>query len=218
MNRRKSHLRRRATPKWDLHVHTPASILNNQFPRGIDHGPDWETYVAAVEATDVAVLGATDYFTIDGYKVLRAYQEKGRLQDTALLPNIEFRLDTFVASRKDGERQRRLNFHVIFSEEVLPQDIEEHFLHDIYFNYGGTPGDKNDRRKLKGAALLRRRPQGALRAARQELLDPSKAWWGGRRGRLADRRCYPISVSPGVVPLVLALRGSPGTREVAAGS
>ena len=69
-----------------------------------------------------------------------------------------------------------------------------------------------------GAALLRRRPQGALRAARQELLDPSKAWWGGRRGRLADRRCYPISVSPGVVPLVLALRGSPGTREVAAGS
>ena len=60
--------------------------------------------------------------------------------------------------------------------------------------------------------------QGALRAARQELLDPSKAWWRGRRGRLADRRCYRISVSPGVVPLGLALRGSPGTREVAAGS
>ena len=46
--------------------------------------------------------------------------------------------------------------------------------------------------------------QGALRAARQELLDPSKAWWGGRRGRFADRRCYPISVSPGVVPPRLA--------------
>ena len=53
--------------------------------------------------------------------------------------------------------------------------------------------------------------QGALRAARQELLDPSKAWWGGRRGRLADRPRYSISVSLGVVPLVLPRRGSPST-------
>ena len=51
-----------------------------------------------------------------------------------------------------------------------------------------------------GAALLRRRPKGLLPAARQELLDPSKVWWGGRRGRLADRPRYSISVSLGVVP------------------
>ena len=51
-----------------------------------------------------------------------------------------------------------------------------------------------------GAALLRRRPKGLLPAARQELLDPSKAWWGGRRGRLADWPPYSISVSLGVVP------------------
>ena len=70
-----------------------------------------------------------------------------------------------------------------------------------------------------GAALLRRRPRGLLRAARQELLDPSKAWWGGRRGRLADRRCHPISVSLGVVPLVLARFVEVPVRiEVAAGS
>ena len=59
-----------------------------------------------------------------------------------------------------------------------------------------TPGRGNE----KGAALLRRRPKGLLPAARQELLDPSKAWWGGRRGRLADRPRYSISVSLGVVP------------------
>ena len=51
-----------------------------------------------------------------------------------------------------------------------------------------------------GAALLRRRPKGLLPAARQELLDPSMAWWGGRRGRLADRPRYSISVSLGAVP------------------
>ena len=55
-------------------------------------------------------------------------------------------------------------------------------------------------RNQLGAALLRRRPKGLLPAARQELLDPSKAWWGGRRGRLADRPRYSISVSLGVVP------------------
>ena len=56
------------------------------------------------------------------------------------------------------------------------------------------------RETQQGAALLRRRPKGLLPAARQELLDPSKAWWGGRRGRLADRPRYSISVSLGVVP------------------
>ena len=61
--------------------------------------------------------------------------------------------------------------------------------------------------------------QGLLRAARQELLDPSKAWWGGRRGRFADRRCCPLSVSLGVVPLVLACFVEVPVRiEVAAGS
>ena len=69
------------------------------------------------------------------------------------------------------------------------------------------------------AALLRRRSRGLLRAARQELLDPSKTWWGGRPGRLADRRCCPISVSLGVVPLVLARFVEVPVRiEVAAGS
>ena len=73
---------------------------------------------------------------------------------------------------------------------------------------GRRPG-----RTPMGAALLRRRPKGLLPAARQELLDPSKVWWGGRRGRLADRPRYSISVSLGVVPLVLPRRGSPSTHR-----
>ena len=45
-----------------------------------------------------------------------------------------------------------------------------------------------------GAALLRRHPRGLTRAARQELLDRSKAGRVWRRRRIADRRCYSISV------------------------
>ena len=37
-------------------------------------------------------------------------------------------------------------------------------------------------------------PRGLTRAARQELLDRSKAGRVWRRRRIADRRCYPISV------------------------
>jgi predicted nuclease with TOPRIM domain len=119
----------------------------------VNGAPDWEAYLTTVETSGLAVLGVTDYFTIDGYKMLRQFQLQGRLPSITLLPNIELRLDKIVASKKDGEQPRRLNFHVFFSEMVDPAEIEEHFLHDIYFNYQGTPGDKNEQRKLKPSNL-----------------------------------------------------------------
>jgi predicted nuclease with TOPRIM domain len=135
--------------KWDLHTHTPASILNNKFPHLPDGTPDWERYVTALEATDIAVLGVTDYFTIDGYKKLREFKSNGRLANIAcLLPNIEFRLDKTISSRHDRE-PRRLNFHVIFSDELAPETIEEHFLHDLDFDYEGNPQSPSGTRKLK---------------------------------------------------------------------
>ena len=54
--------------KWDLHIHTPESGMANQF------GNDWDKYVLSlfksVIANNIAVIGITDYFTIDGYKKL----------------------------------------------------------------------------------------------------------------------------------------------------
>lgn len=139
--------------KWDLHVHTPCSILNNQFPRLSSGQPDWEPYLARLEGLDVAVIGATDYFTIAGYKELRQFRAEGRLANiAAIFPNIEFRLSNVVSSKKDSN-PRRLNFHVIFSDEVSPQDIEEHFLHDITFFYEGHPQADDETRKLKTSNL-----------------------------------------------------------------
>lgn len=49
------------------------------------------------------------------------YRKKGRLKNFDLiLPNIEFRLDKFLSSRRD-ESPKRLNFHVIFSNEIEPE-------------------------------------------------------------------------------------------------
>ena len=135
--------------KWDLHIHSPLSLLNNQFPKKSDSSPDWEVYLQRLESVDLAAVGITDYFTIDGYKRIREFKDAGRLTNIqAIFPNVEFRLKTIVSSRKDGE-EIRLNLHVIFSDELSPRDIEEHFLHDIHFYYQGDPQNRDETRKLK---------------------------------------------------------------------
>jgi len=124
--------------KWDLHVHTPASFHHNfrftsDEERKEYNGNIWDKYIDELEKIqDVAVIGITDYFSIEGYKKVLEYRRKGRLQNFDLiLPNIEFRLDKFISSRKD-EEPKRLNFHVIFSNEIEPEKIEKEFLEELH--------------------------------------------------------------------------------------
>jgi predicted ATPase len=124
--------------KWDLHIHSPASALNNQFPRLSNGEPNWEAYVTRLESlTDVVTLGVTDYFTIEGYRKLLEYRSQGRLGNVGLLlANVEFRLDKIVGTSGGN---RRLNYHVIFSEEVSADEIDEHFLQELKFCFEGDP-------------------------------------------------------------------------------
>jgi ABC-type lipoprotein export system ATPase subunit len=140
--------------KWDLHVHTPASVLNNGF------GNDWDLYVKNLFKTlinkEVKAVGLTDYFTIDGYKKVKqeylsndekletlfSEQEIEKIKGILVIPNIEFRSDTFVGPNS-------VNFHILFSEDVEIRDIEEKFLHEINFVYQGDPQSEDKKRKLK---------------------------------------------------------------------
>lgn len=94
---------------WDLHLHTPYSVLNNQFgdPESAD---TWENYVSKIEQTaqakGIAAIGVTDYFTIDGYKRLLEFQGQGRFNELLLLPNIEFRIDKVVYRTKENTDPR----------------------------------------------------------------------------------------------------------------
>jgi predicted nucleic acid-binding Zn-ribbon protein len=91
--------------RWDLHVHTPASVLENNFP-------GWDEYVDELEkrGTGVAVIGVTDYSSIDGYKKLLDYKDKGKLKDFQLLiPNIEFR------TQPPTSTGRSINVHLLIS-------------------------------------------------------------------------------------------------------
>lgn len=140
--------------KWDLHVHTPASGMNNNY------GEDWDGFVKtlftlAIER-DVSVIGITDYFTIEGYeKIITEYmQNKNKLFELfkskdmvdkvtsiLLLPNIELRLNCLV-------NNRRINFHVIFSNEVSIQDIKENFISEIEFVRDTAPFTSDNTCKL----------------------------------------------------------------------
>jgi predicted metal-dependent phosphoesterase TrpH len=54
--------------KWDLQMHTPFSALNNGFGDNFDQYAK-SLFEKAVEK-NIAVIGITDYFSIEGYKRL----------------------------------------------------------------------------------------------------------------------------------------------------
>lgn len=52
---------------WDLHVHTPASIVNGY---GGNTDEAWSRYLDELEALpqDIGVVGINDYWFLDGYQ------------------------------------------------------------------------------------------------------------------------------------------------------
>lgn len=137
---------------WDLHVHTPFSVMNNYYGDP-EKEETWENYVSALERTTrekgIVALGITDYFTIDGYKKLLEYKTKERLKDIVLIPNIEFRVDYFV-----GKDAKRLNLHVLLSPDLPTTKIEEKFLHDLDFVREGHPFEPLTTNKLKTPNII----------------------------------------------------------------
>lgn len=92
--------------RWDLHVHTPSTVLNDQFG-------SWEEYLVAIEEhPKVRVLGVTDYLSIANYSTLRHFRAKGRIpQIDLLIPNIEFRM------APPSDKATAVNIHLLVSPD-----------------------------------------------------------------------------------------------------
>lgn len=164
--------------KWDLHVHTPMSILCNNYSINkneldyflSDIGDGFndeevkmyyfirELFKKAIEKNIVAI-GITDYFFIDGYKFIKkTLQDEAKLKllfkkelsidneylnkvrKILLFPNIEFRTDVVISETKVGEhnkcKQSKLQVHVIFSNEINVENIEQNFVNALKFSTG----------------------------------------------------------------------------------
>lgn len=110
---------------WDLHVHTPASIVNGY---GGNTDEAWSRYLNELEALppDVGVVGINDYWFLDGYQRVVEARKNGRLQNLdAIFPVIEMRLDQFGGT---AGALTRVNLHVIFDPEIPAEVIQSQFL------------------------------------------------------------------------------------------
>lgn len=148
-----------AWSKWDLHVHTPASIINNY---GGNDDAVWDKFIADLESlpADYKVLGINDYIFIDGYeRLLKEKTEKQRLKNIdLLLPVIELRIDKFTGVLKkgaDGSYSKsdwnRINVHVIF-DQLEPELIRQQFLNGLVQSYQLIP----EAQDLKWKAIITR--------------------------------------------------------------
>lgn len=127
--------------KWDLHVHTPASIYHKYGP---ETEATWENFMKDIEnlPSDFAVLGINDYFFIDGYeKLVEERNSNSRLSNIDLiLPVVEFRIDKFAGI--DFGKLKRINLHVIFSNDLPIETIKSQFLQTLEQSYSLESGEQ----------------------------------------------------------------------------
>ena len=97
--------------KWDLHVHTPFTKLNNGY-KVESEAQVWDLFCKKLEDSDVFAFGITDYFSVENYcKFLDKFKHKFSDSHKAFFPNIEFRIDS---KNKGGDH---IQIHVLFSNE-----------------------------------------------------------------------------------------------------
>lgn len=114
--------------KWDLHVHSPASIVHH-FGDGQQEAT-WTKYFDGLSKlpVDIKAIAINDYFSIEGYRRVLDAQKDGKLPNLPfILANVELRLTHFVGSAET----KRINFHVLFSDEVSADDIQHFFLNRL---------------------------------------------------------------------------------------
>ncbi|MBP9717732.1 AAA family ATPase [Candidatus Gracilibacteria bacterium] len=140
--------------KWDLHVHTPASLRQNY---GGATDEVWEQFITDLEKLpqEFKVIGINDYLFLDGYEKVLQYKKSGRLTNIDLiLPVLEFRLAEF--SGVDFADYKRPNIHVIFADEstLKPDIIKSQFLATLDAAYQLEKDGKKFHRTLTKESLI----------------------------------------------------------------
>lgn len=146
--------------KWDLHIHTPASVLNNQFG-------DWDSYVQelfkAAIRENVQAIGITDYYIPEGYRKIKTEYllNEGKLKELFsnseidlirkiyLFPNIEFRISKLLTSDKENKDWgNKFNYHLLLCGDLDIDDIESEIISQLSIEYDATVGVATEKRPL----------------------------------------------------------------------
>lgn len=99
--------------KWDIHLHSPLTNLNNQFKASTI-----DDYARKIAESELSLIGVTNYFFFKENELELVRNSLRQLDcQTAVLGNLEFRINQ---PNKEGEW---INIHVIFSEHVTTKEI-----------------------------------------------------------------------------------------------
>lgn len=98
--------------KWDLHVHSPKTFLNNQYKNCSD-----EEFIKKIKEAGLSCIGLTNYlkFEDDFWSRKKKLEKNG----IAVFPNLEFRL---TYQNKDDDC---CDLHVIFNPNIEEKTIND---------------------------------------------------------------------------------------------
>ncbi|MGL2874271.1 TrlF family AAA-like ATPase [Helicobacter pylori] len=119
----KDHSKGSSWHKWDLHVHTPYTNLNKKYKCSE------EEFIQKLCDSQIDCIGLTNYFKFNEKEF--ELKEKIEKRDIKVFYNLEVRLDY------QNKEDQCLDFHIIFSDKVTQQEIDN-FLRNADANVGGT--------------------------------------------------------------------------------
>lgn len=101
--------------KWDLHLHSPLTNLNNNYGR-----TTLREYAQAIKTANLSLIGITNYFYFKENELesIRAALKEID-SETVVLGNIELRISQ---PNKEGEW---INVHIIFAETISTKTIND---------------------------------------------------------------------------------------------
>ncbi|HEM3598603.1 TPA: ATPase [Streptococcus suis] len=113
--------------KWDLHVHSPYTVLNNQFSKLQDGTPDIDCFIQKIKDENISAIGLTNYFNFsdNDFNLKAKLEEEG----IATFLNLEVRLSNINKS------DQLFDYHIIF-DNTLDDDIVKNLLGELKANIG----------------------------------------------------------------------------------
>lgn len=165
--------------KWDLHLHAPGTRLND----GYGTPTDWDRFCDALEATDVAAFGITDYFSLDSYfTVMEEFAKRHPDSAKVFFPNLEVRLNETV-----NRDVQTVDAHLILPPG-LTRDVATRLLQDLKTEVTAKGGG----RKLSCAELTTQQQLESATVTRAAIDAAVDAAFGSGR----DRRDNVVIVVP----------------------
>lgn len=115
--------------KWDLHIHSPYTVLNNNFERLADGSPNIEKFIKKLKEERISAIGLTNYFNFKDEDFI--LKDKLNFEGIVTFLNLEVRLSNINNSNQ------LFDYHVIFDSN-LDNRIIKNLLGNLKANIGNT--------------------------------------------------------------------------------